>query len=660
MQIQAEDIKSSLPYIKLEYEELLNRQVNSLFEPKIEDFLRKWKDILSRIYRLSYHLLEHEEDKRKLQIFTTVLLLYSLLIDADKRDAAKVSKVERKEIPDDLVDKYRDNSNEIDASATTGMNGIRNEIYSLATKKILEIPLNKHIFTLTAPTGTGKTLTSFSCALKLRNRVKANSYIPRIIYSLPFTSIIDQNYEEIRKTLKQLPDFTQNESVYLIKHHHLADLKYKLEDEEKPIDESLLLVEGWESEVIITTFIQLLHSIIGFKNRSLKKYHNIAGSIILLDEVQNIPIEYWPLVNKVLKLLSENLSCYIILLTATRPLIFNKTEAIPLLENNKKYFMQMDRITLTPMIEELNIEEFFIEFQKLYDKENSYLIVFNTIKSSIEFYNMLKENKFIKKENGFYLSTNIIPKERVNRINEIKKQLERKERIIVVSTQVIEAGINLDMDVVIRDIGPIDSIIQVAGRCNREMGKGKRGKVYIFNLTDTHGSYAKHVYGAIHPFVSLELLDSKSLKEPQFFDLITQYFDLLTQKKNQKASYDIWGAIKQFRFYHKNLKSVSDFKIIEEKFDYVNVFVEVNDNATRILTTYLANVIKEKDFRKRQNNYFSLRKEFNSYIISVPRNLTGGLNSIYESLYQLPYEQLQVYYDKNTGFKRTEEESLIF
>ncbi|MEW6009510.1 MAG: CRISPR-associated helicase Cas3' [Candidatus Omnitrophota bacterium] len=663
LQYQFEDISKNLPQIQAEYAELLGdcKTINV----KIEDFLDSWLDLLSKLYKLRYQLIEKEDEDTKLSIFITILFLYSLLIDADKKDAANVTGIEKRKIPGDLVDKYRESSSEIDILAVKGINGIRSEIYRSVVEKISKSS-SHHIFTFTAPTGTGKTLASFSCALKLREQLeKEKGYVPRIIYSLPFTSIIDQNYEVIRNVLSLLPDFRENENAYLIKHHHLADLNYKVEDEERPISESLLLVESWESEIIVTTFIQLLHTIIGFKNRFLKKFHNIAGSIILLDEVQNIPVEYWDLINRVFKLLVKHLNCYIILLTATKPLIFDESEVSPLLDNYKKYFKEknLDRVTLNPDVNPKLLDEFFQKFKGLYDKSKSYLIVLNTIKSSIIFHNMLKDDAMFKglvRDNClFYLSANIIPRARCERIEKVKGVLREKRKIIVVSTQVVEAGVDIDLDIVVRDIGPIDSIVQVAGRCNRGMNKTK-GVVYVFNLVDNNTSYAKYVYGNTHFAVSHVLLDGKLLEESQFSDLIDQYFNVIKQKKNQDASIHIWDAIKNFCFYHPNAKSISDFELIKEKYGYVDLFVEINKQAKELLAKYIKEVVNEKNFHKRQNNYFSIQKDFKSYIISVPKKLSIGLGQVNEYLLKIPYEQLGIYYKNDTGFKRIEDNSFIF
>ena len=148
--------------------------------------------------------------------------------------------------------------------------------------------------------------------MKLRERIRREkNYIPRIIYCLPFVNIIEQNYDVFSKVLSLISDFKRNLSSYLLKHHHLADLEYKYGNELKPLDESLLLIEAWESEIIVTTFVQLMHTIVGFKNSFLKKFHNVVGSIIILDEVQSIPVEYWKLTRNVLDYLTKILGCYV-------------------------------------------------------------------------------------------------------------------------------------------------------------------------------------------------------------------------------------------------------------------------------------------------------------------------------------------------------------
>jgi len=314
---------------------------------------------------------------------------------------------------------------------------------------------------------------------------------------------------------------------------------------------------------------------------------------------------------------------------------------------------------------EISIDEFYQNFNSLYNNQKSYLVVFNTIKTSITFYEKLKkESKFDQMaRNGkfFYLSTGIVPVERSRRIRIIKNLLDKKLKILIVSTQLVEAGVDIDLNVVIRDIGPIDSVIQIAGRCNRGMGSN-RGKVFIVHLTDGNTGYAKHVYGAKHYAVSIELLNGKSMQENQFFDLINRYFAIVKKSVNLQISEDIWEAVKKFRFYTGQVspKSVSDFRLIKEKYDYVDVFVESDEDAKVVFKEYRNRVICEKNLNKRQEAFLEIRNQFKGQIISVPKQLTVGLNEVTKGLLYLENEKLNTYYSKDTGFIRIEPDSFIF
>jgi CRISPR-associated endonuclease/helicase Cas3 len=674
---QLDDIKRNSNIIQKEIDEL-GLQFNIL------DFTEeKFLEIFQMLSDLKYELLENEDMKEseRLNIYFLTLLLYSALIDADKKTAGReeVLKTERRNIPSNLVDKYieekfKENKNSI-------INIMRSKIYYNVTKKVGEINLEDRLFTLTAPTGFGKTLTALSFALKLREKIKINEgFCPRIIYSLPFVNIIEQNYDVFYDVLKLLPDFEKNFSSYLIKHHHLSSVVYKENDESKSIEESLLLIESWESEIIITTFIQFLHSVIAFKNSFLKKFHNIAGSIIILDEVQNIPVEYWDLVNKVLQGLVNLLGCRIILMTATKPLLFYESSK-ELLEEKIEIFRMLNRVVLKPQINsKITDDKFIEEFYQILNTK-SCLIVLNTISKSIDIYNILKEklkcegfiefekkdnkykkinfnedynriiNRFLGKKVIFYLSTNITPIQRDIRIKTIKKLIEKGEKPIVVSTQVVEAGVDLDFEVVFRDIGPLDSIVQVAGRCNRNYALKNEGEVFVLNFEN---GYAEKVYGKLHLFITSKLLESSYIYEKDFLNLVEKYFPLLKERSDSKSD-DILKAIYQLNFKHDNISSISDFKLIEEEGSFLNIFIEIDEDAIRIKDKFISDVINEKDLYIRKNSYYQLRKDFTNYLISIrderiKNNLIVSFDN--NNFYYVSYNLVDACYDLETGYKR--------
>ena len=641
---QVPDLYKNIYLIQKEYQELGIDNIEFFFKNK--DYI----EIFKELNYLNY-LFYKEDETIKKEVSFKLLMLYSTLIDSDKRIAAEIDiTIEREKIDSNIIKNYINSHFVSNNNSNKSLDILRNKIFNEVNENINKFNPENHFYTITAPTGSGKTLSSFSVALSLREKIfNEKNFLPKIIYSLPFITIIDQNYDVIYNILKEnINEFYVNESKYLIKHHHLNDLNYKIGNEFLPIDSSLMLIDSWESEIIVTTFIQLLYTIIGFKNSFLKKYHNIYGSIILLDEVQNIPIEYWSLVRKMLIFLAEYMNCYIILLTATKPLIFDKNDnVIELVNNVEQKFKSLNRVNINKQLEKIDEDIFIEEFIKNYNNNNSYLVVLNTISSSIYIFNKIKEKI---KENVFYLSTNIIPLQRLDRIKKIRELLAENKKPILITTQIIEAGIDLDFDIAFRDLGPLDSIIQVCGRCNRE-GKKEISNVNIFQIKD----YCSKVYGAIHTIVSRDIFNEKEIiNESDFFNLINNYFELVKNKKNLDDSNKIWDSFINLYFYSKNHDSLSDFKLIQD-FSLYNIFVEFNKEAKELWDIYINEIIEEKDFFKKRIKYLKIKSKFNKYLLSintVNKNIPlppEFKNSIFR---YIPYNQLKDWYDFDTGFKR--------
>jgi CRISPR-associated endonuclease/helicase Cas3 len=646
-------LKKQIDNIKTNEEEI-DRELEELDLLRIDEFGKDFNNLIERLLKIKYRFEKKANPDIKAKVSILILSLFSALIDADKKSAGKVRDIERRVIPSDIVEIYKKNF----IDRTDRINLIREEIFNKVIQKIDTIDIKKNrIFTFTSPTGSGKTLTGFAFALKLRKKIEEKvGYTPRLIYSLPFISIINQNYEVLKDVLSNIKEFAGNSSAYLIGHHHSAKVEYEEYDEVKDTETSLALLESWESEVIVTTFVQLLHSTIAFKNSFLKKYHNIARSIIILDEVQNIPVEYWSLVNNILKLMTEYLGCYIILMTATKPLIFDQDKSLELLDGSENYFKEMDRLELnSQVVEEKTLEDLFSWFNNNYESNRSYLIVFNTIKSSIEFYNRLK-SALGEKTKLYYLSANIVSKERLKRIQEIKSLLKEGYKPILVSTQVIEAGVDIDFDVVIRDIGPLDSVIQVSGRCNRNFRKNN-GSVWVFYLVDERGrDYATYVYKKISPSLAREILRGiERIREAEFIDLINIYFKKLKNRESFQDSEEIYKALMSLRFYDENEISVKDFKLIKEEGLIYPVFVELDDEAKRIWQKFMS-IINDNSLERweKKVKLLEIKTDLDSYIVNV--RVRKGDTGIFELLLEknlgyIPFDRVKNFYDIETGIK---------
>jgi len=577
--------------------------------------------------------------------YITLNLIYSILLDADKSEVVVKDKAVfgRKEINRAAwVDNYKKQT----IFPESPINILREKAYHETLSH--DVDLNKKIYSLNLPTGLGKTLTSLSFALKLKEIIKSkNGVEPRIVYALPFLSIIDQNSEVFESVIKA-NNIEPNTSI-LLKHHHLSEIFYKKEDNEFESDEAKILIEGWNSEIIVTTFVQLFHALISNRNKSIRKFHRFANSIIILDEVQSIPIKYWLLLRNILTTLSEMLNAYIIFVTATEPLIFERGETVGLL-NKDYYFTSLDRVSLRPLLDSPMTINNLSEYFDLND-EKTYLFILNTITSARDFYHLIR-GKVIPIT---YLSTHVTPKERLKRIKEIK---ERKYKIVV-TTQLVEAGVDIDFDVVVRDIAPLDSINQASGRCNRN-GKTK-GKVYIVLLKDDKDKkLASYVYsdGILLDITEKILSKRDEIKEGKFLELIDHYYKETKEKKSQDASRNLLEAVTKLRYDSEDeTTSISDFRLIDEDYRKIDVFIELNEEAHGAWKKYL-NLKNIEDLFLRKKTFDSMKADFYQYVISIPMN-TENRPEMFGEIGYVKQAVLKDYYDCETGFITKNTKSVV-
>jgi len=578
------------------------------------------------------------------EYYYLVNTLYSIVIDADKTDVGIGSLPARAKIAPDVVNIYRQKRGW--DQPQSNIDSIRNQVYFESASRIEDMDLKHYILSMNVPTGLGKTLAAFNCALKLRRRIESvRNYAPRIIYALPFLSIIEQNFDSISHALGE-----EAGSNILLKHHHLSDVFYKDDDDdERKISESELLTEGWNSEIIVTTFVQLFHTLIGYRNRSLRKLHRIANSIIILDEIQSLPHKYWLLLRDVMNYLSENMQVYFIMVTATKPLIFADHETYELIEEPKRYFDALDRIGLEAQTcSKIKLEEFREMLAPEIEARPSsrFLVVMNTIRSAEELYSWLDE----RFDSVSYLSTHIIPKHRMERITRAR---DSKDIRVLVSTQLIEAGVDIDFDVVYRDFAPLDSINQSAGRCNRNMRDDDKGIVRVVKLIDqTARTYASRIYDdLLIRNTELSLPAGTKVRESEFIMRNNEYYNLVSRTMSDDESKDILKSVRELN-YDGSDHSVSEFKLIKEEYEKIDIFVEVDDEAIDKWKKYeaLRNI---EDWRKRREEFLKIRATFYQYVISVALNYAkDNLPPFVNGIYYIPKAQICQYYSKKTGFIR--------
>lgn len=670
------------------------QEVEKIYQELVMDFdihhfikeIENWNRFATEIKRDIIKLCRVKD----IRLFFDILFFYSVLLDADKLDASETGIPLRiKDVERVMVDNYKESKFGVGKSF---IDQVREEAYKEVNNYIDKLNLKKErILAINLPTGMGKTLIGLSFSFGLRKRVENEfCFTPKIIYCLPFLSIIDQNGEVIENVLKVGGKRNYISSNLFLKHHHLADIVYKEEkngeiEPVKDLNKSLLLMEGWNSEIIITTFVQFFHSLITNRNRAARKFHNILNSIIVLDEVQSIPHKYWLLIRESLKHLAEKYNNWIILMTATQPLIFeNEKEIKHLTKNRDKYFKVFDRVEFIFDLDDngkFNEIEFDSFKNKIFDSLSKndnldLMVVLNTIDSCKKLYEFIKEKlaeKYkIDREKSIdddgicdfpdleliNLSTNVLPSFRLKRISRIKDKRKRK---IIISTQLIEAGVDISVDIIYRDMAPLDCIIQSAGRCNRNNEKMK-GKVHVVLLRDRNGrKFHSYIYDPLLIDATQELIREfgKTVPEKEFVNEATKkYYRIINERASKDPSRIILDNIRKLNF-----ADVAKFKLIGEKLPSISVFIEIDEKAEKVRKEVEKIILFEKGFKKKEK-LLEVRKKINEDTISVNYSRkTESIESlpslIGESFRYVPRNDLDRWYKLDTGFYIPEEGVMI-
>ena len=299
-------------------------------------------------------------------------------------------------------------------------------------------------------------------------------------------------------------------------------------------------------------------------------------------------------------------------------------------------------------------EEFFSFVDKIIDekKDKNILIIVNTIKLSQELFKYIRENQDKNDDRKLvYLSTSVIPKSRLERIEKIKN---KESKNIVVSTQMVEAGVDIDMDVVIRDMAPLDSINQSAGRANRENRGEYLGEVYLVKIKDNDKLVAKYVYRDDILLESTKsVLKDKDVIYEQDYKLIgEEYFLNLNKNKSNNKSDKLEKDIYELEFEEVS----KNFKLIEEQ-NKVQLFIELDEEATEVWNKYKTYLSIEDKFQ-RKNKLESIKGEFYKYVISIFKNKCK--ENIDNNMGFVSKYQLENTYDNDLGYKTEEDSCLIF
>lgn len=515
-----------------------------------------------------------------------IRMLYSCLVDADfldteyfmkqgetGRDSGEDMETLLKKL-EQHISKWLDNDN-LDT-----VNGRRTEILRSCLEKG---ELGKGFFRLTVPTGGGKTVASLAFAL--RHAVK--NKMDRIIYVIPYTSIIEQN-------ARVFSDILGKDNV--LENHYNID--YESDEELKPMH---LASENWDKPVIVTTNVQFFESLFANRSSKCRKLHNMANSVIIFDEAQMLPNDYLKPCIAAMEELIQHYGASIVLCTATQPALqqffqssIDAVELCPRLDEQFRFFKRVTLKDLSRISEE--------ELAEKLEKEEQALCIINTKKKAQSIYQRLKG------EGVYHLSTSMYPKHRKCVLEDIRRRLDDEKKCIVISTSLVEAGVDLDFQSVYRQLAGVDSIIQAAGRCNRE---GKRSaeesNTYIFRLEDRGYVSGQRQQIAVANDLIEDGRDISSL------EAIMEYFEMLYHFRGEGL--DKKNILAQFRRgRYPFTKVAKEFKLIEE--NTTTIFINREEEADNLLKE-----IQRNGFTKK------LVRQAGQYCINVYENDFDKLNA---------------------------------
>lgn len=596
--------------------------------------------------------------ERNIRHYFQINYLFSLLIEADKLDASETPIYKRKDPEIDAVNRYIARFNE---------NQLRNRVRQTVLNQLEQLNLEtSRLFTLTAPTGVGKTLTALDFALHLRGKVPSLRR-GHIIYALPFINIIEQSLDVYQNVFK-------GASIEIFAHYQYVDIfrsEERMDDyegNESDYHQKAMGLDTWQADIIITSFVQLLHTLIGNRNKLLKKFNHLADSIIILDEVQTLRLELLPVVGATLYYLTRFLNARVILMTATKPeimrLSFEKilsnelvspeeSQTFELLPDFEHVFASYRRTKIVPLLEinldQENGEELFLSqiFIEKWSPDKACLLVVNKVNRSIALFEIIKE--YFEKNNIsnpiYCLSTNIAPAHRLLRIEQIKADFNAGNKPILVATQVVEAGVDLDFDMGFRDLGPVDSIIQVAGRINRQSNplspEMPHKPLYIVDFKD-----CKRVYGDVTEWHARKALLGKfEILEAEYLKLVMAYFQEVSDT-GYGQSLKIFSSMKELRYSDLD----EEFQVIKETPHTRSVFVLCDDRAFVVKEAFDRWQRFEISKERFEKDY---KKDFHQRIIAVPKWYTGHLSTISKDIFLAMPED----YNYETGFIRERTQS---
>lgn len=537
------------------------------------------------------------ENSRDFQMGLLVRFLFSCLIDADRTDSANFEDpvgaaiwANRPCRPWDVL-VQRLEANLAQKTPQHAIDHIRGDISAHCALRSQDAP---GIFSLTVPTGGGKTLASLRFALLHAQKHQMD----RVIYIIPYTSIIDQNADVARKILEQ-----DEPPGSIVLEHHSNFMPDESTNAEEVASQWEKLSENWDAPVVFTTMVQFLESLFGAGTSSVRRMHNLARSVIIFDEVQTVPVRCLRMFCNALDFLKAECGSTAVLCTATQPRLgslpqpllgsLNLKADMEIVPDVPELFTNLKRTVFFDHCHaDMTVEEIAALAQQEQREQGSCLVVCNTKGLAEKIYTLCK------KQDGviyYYLSTNLCPAHRMEKLKAMRTDLKNGHPVLCVSTQLIECGVDISFRSVIRLAAGLDSILQAAGRCNRH-GENESGRVHIVRvdaavenlsrLTDIKEGRDTFLDTVRARHANELLASGYDLTMPQ---LVATYFDYYFHKRGSLLSYAAGDSNSLLEMLGSNKLAVnkSRFPMLGQSFGSASKkFKPISSESKSILVPY--------------------------------------------------------------------------
>lgn len=584
---------------------------------------KRWCDACEKLSeKASLGTIDCDDVGEPYDLQMAIRMLFSALVDADRLDTEQFMtpdlSAERLRIKGNyaslctLRERLRAKTESFSSAPDTSVNRAR--AYFLESCRTHGAESDPGIYTLSLPTGAGKTISSMAWALEMAIR----NHHDRIIYVIPYTSIITQTAMVFREIFGE-----EN----ILEHHSEVVVEQQTKDDKSDERMSRLkfLTENWDAPIILTTNVQFFESLFASKPAKCRKVHSIANSVIVMDEVQALPEGFLSPILSAIDTLSEAFHCSILCCSATQP-VYDEDLNSPddgsdyytpldtrgdLVPREAKYFVPFDRV-------DYHLEPQTVTSQELADRlaaEHSVLCVVNSRKDAGQVYRALRDLPKVKADEVIHLSRSMCSAHLRRAIETIKERMREGKPTKVISTQLIEAGVDLDFPCVWRAHSGLGSIIQAGGRCNREGKMERRGQVFVFSLADGSRPFGNIARGCNATKMLLHKLSNK-ITDPTDPEVIAKYYRLYFK---DIPDFDTEGIAQDLTEDPEdiNFESAAErFKLIDDEGTFPVIVPYMEEGKALVRKTRNHEILTREDYHRMQEYSVSLRQGDYSTLLS--------------------------------------------